>query len=287
MGDTSPDNDKPAADQPAAKQAATTLRPLIYSFRVAPVRGNIKQSALQLPFSVLFDNLIAVLWSMYNKETQIRSGINQIQWALEFLKCLKVDYNYPECIGKIVKILEKNMIELYSKINTIQYKAKQQEPSVEILDSKTDTEADKKTINEYALYFNEKDVEKKIAENVKEMDSVTGVTGKPSHTKIPRYIKELNALGKRKPKVEECENKSPQTFVIGALKKILKKSTDADTRTDVEELIKEINIQNKTPPATGDKTPPATSGDKKPPAAGDKKTPGAEDKTPPTAGETK
>jgi len=56
-----------------------------------------------------------------------------------------VDYNYPECIGKIVKILEKNMIELYSKINAIQQKAKMQEPSVEILDSKPDTEPDKKS----------------------------------------------------------------------------------------------------------------------------------------------
>jgi len=45
------------------------------------------------------------------------------------------------------------------------------------------------------------------------MDTVTGVAGKPSHTKIPRYIKELNALGKRKPKVEECENKSPQSKI--------------------------------------------------------------------------
>ncbi|KAL4135353.1 hypothetical protein QTP88_006968 [Uroleucon formosanum] len=249
MAETTPANEKPTADPPASKQAAATLRPKIYSFRVAPVRGNIKQSALQLPFSILFDNLIAVLWSIYNKETQMRSGINQIQWALEFLKCLKVDYNYPESIGKIVKVLEKNMIELYSKISAIQDKAKKQEPSVEILDSKTDIQPDQKTINEHALYFNEKDIEKKITEIEIRMDRITGE---------PRYIKELNALGKRKPKVEACknENKSPQTFVIGALKKILKRSTDADTITDVEELIKELNIQNKTPSATaGDKKP--------------------------------
>jgi len=62
-------------------------------------------------------------------------GINQIQWALEFMKCLKVDYNYPESIGKIVKMLETIMIELYSKINAIQYKLKMEEPSVEIKSS--------------------------------------------------------------------------------------------------------------------------------------------------------
>jgi len=68
-------------------------------------------------------------------------GINQIQWALEFLKCLKVDYNYPESIGKIVKTIEKVMIELYSKINIIQYKAKLQEPSVELKDSMSDSKS--------------------------------------------------------------------------------------------------------------------------------------------------
>jgi len=72
-------------------------------------------------------------------------GINQIQWALEFLRCLKVDYSYPESIGKIVKTLEKNMIELYSKINEIQYKKKMQELSVEILDSKSDIQPDQKS----------------------------------------------------------------------------------------------------------------------------------------------
>lgn len=37
------------------------------------------------------------------------------------------------------------MIELYSKISAIQDKAKKQEPSVEILDSKTDIQPDQKS----------------------------------------------------------------------------------------------------------------------------------------------
>lgn len=56
-----------------------------------------------------------------------------------------MDYSYPESIGKIVKTLEKNMIELYSKINEIQYKKKMQELSVEILDSKSDIQPDEKS----------------------------------------------------------------------------------------------------------------------------------------------
>ncbi|XP_015374785.1 PREDICTED: uncharacterized protein LOC107169506 [Diuraphis noxia] len=248
MTDTEPNNENITADPPTTGKQSVTLRLLLYKFCVAPVRGNIKQFALQMPYSILFDNLIAVLWSMYNKETQMRCGINQIQWALEFLRCLKVDYSYPESIGKIVKTLEKNMIELYSKINEIQYKKKMQESSVELLDFKTDIKPDQKMIDEHSLYFNEKDIQKKLVDIEIRMDRVTNQ---------PRYIKELNELGKRKPKVEDCkdDNKSPQTFVIGALKKILKKSTEADTITDVEKLIKELNIQNKIPSAAGDKTP--------------------------------
>ncbi|CAH1732585.1 unnamed protein product [Aphis gossypii] len=211
--------------------------PQIYKFRVSPIRGNIKQYALQMPFSTLFDNLIAVLWSLYNKETKIKNGINQMEWALEFLKCLKVDYNYPESIGKIVKTIEKVMIELYSKISEIQHKEK------ELIVENKDSTGNSKILDEYALYFNEDDIVKKLKTITIKMDRVTGE---------PRYIKELNALCKRKPKIEDCkkDNKSPQTLVIGALKKILKKSTEAETITEVEELLKELNVQNTTAGAT-------------------------------------
>lgn len=49
--------------------------------------------------------------------TYILLGINQMQWALEFLKCMKLEHSYPECIGKIVYELEKQLIELYSKVS--------------------------------------------------------------------------------------------------------------------------------------------------------------------------
>jgi len=61
-------------------------------------------------------------------------------------------------------------------------------------------------MDEHALYFNEKDIQTKLA-NVKiRMDRVTNK---------PRYIKELNELGKRKPKVEDCkdDDKSPQSKI--------------------------------------------------------------------------
>lgn len=97
---------------------------------------------------------------------------------------------------------------------------------------------------------------KKLKTITLQIDRVTGE---------PRCIKELNALCKRKPKIEDCkkDNKSPQSnidikninfnsfrkqfnlylrfklkaLVIGALKKILKKSTEAETITEVEEYV--------------------------------------------------
>lgn len=47
------------------------------------------------------------------------AGINQLQWALEFLKCMKVDYNYPASIEKIVNELEERLIQLYAKVGGI------------------------------------------------------------------------------------------------------------------------------------------------------------------------
>lgn len=63
----------PSAPGTSGRQSIK-FTPQIYKFRVSPVRGNIKQYALQMPFATLFDNLIAVLWSLYNKETKIKSG---------------------------------------------------------------------------------------------------------------------------------------------------------------------------------------------------------------------
>jgi len=48
-----------------------------------------------------------------------------------------------------------------------------------------------------SIYFNENDIVKKMKTITLRMDRETGE---------PRYIKELNALGKRKPKVEACKN---------------------------------------------------------------------------------
>jgi hypothetical protein len=53
-------------------------------------------------------------------------GINQLRWALELLKCFRVDYRYPDSIVKIVKDLEKQIIELYAKLGGMLQKMKAQ-----------------------------------------------------------------------------------------------------------------------------------------------------------------
>lgn len=46
----------------------------------------------------------------------ITTGVNQLQWALEFLRCMKVDYGYPDSIAKITGELEEQLISLYAKV---------------------------------------------------------------------------------------------------------------------------------------------------------------------------
>lgn len=43
-------------------------------------------------------------------------GVNQLKWALEFMKCMKSDYGYPQSIERIVGELEDQLIELYAMI---------------------------------------------------------------------------------------------------------------------------------------------------------------------------
>lgn len=48
--------------------------PMLYYFRVPPIGDMNKGFSLQQPFAVLFDNLIAVLWSIYGKDSKIKVG---------------------------------------------------------------------------------------------------------------------------------------------------------------------------------------------------------------------
>lgn len=48
--------------------------PMLYHFRIRPQRSSDKPFALQQPFATLFDNLITVLWSVYNKQSKIQIG---------------------------------------------------------------------------------------------------------------------------------------------------------------------------------------------------------------------
>ncbi|XP_050444427.1 uncharacterized protein LOC126847985 isoform X2 [Adelges cooleyi] len=95
------------------KESAFVL--VLYHFRVQP-KATGPTYALQQPFATLWDNLITVLWSVYGKGSKIQIGINQLQWALEFMKCMKIDYGYPESIEKIVNELEDRLISLYAKV---------------------------------------------------------------------------------------------------------------------------------------------------------------------------
>lgn len=51
--------------------------------------------------------------------------MSQLHWALEFIKCMKVDYGYPESIAKIVNELEDQLIGLYAMVGKKMYTDKQ------------------------------------------------------------------------------------------------------------------------------------------------------------------
>lgn len=56
-------------------ESNVAFHPVLYNFRTPPTRhSNSKKHALQLPFAVLFDNLITVLWAVYGKNPRVMCG---------------------------------------------------------------------------------------------------------------------------------------------------------------------------------------------------------------------
>ncbi|VVC45954.1 Hypothetical protein CINCED_3A017099 [Cinara cedri] len=209
-----------------------------------PQIGSDQAYALQQPFATLFDNLITVLWVVYNKKSTLKIGINQLQWALEFMRSMKVEYGYPECIGKIVSEFEDQLIMLYSMVGK-KIDENNQKNEVEISEKNVNDKSSKSfgienaPVNGYMSY-NEEDIMNKLDTIKIVIDPVT---------RKSKYLNELNSLGKRKERPDRCaaEQKSSKNSMIDALEKLLKKTTYADTKTGVKELIKELKVEG--PPA--------------------------------------
>jgi len=210
---------------------------MLYRFRVSPLSEDPSKFALQLPFAVLFDNLITVLWAIYSKNSKNQIGINQIQWALEFLKCMKEGYSYPASIGKIVHEIEEQLIKMYAKVGGKLHEIKiKQEMGEKQLETNSQNLEEERVM--LCLSFNENDIMNKLDSIKLTIDSVTGEA---------KFLKELNALGRRKNKgAEDCkvDNKSSKTRLIGELQKILNKITEEGPKTEVEKLLKGLKVQN-------------------------------------------
>ncbi|XP_050426978.1 uncharacterized protein LOC126837198 [Adelges cooleyi] len=218
---------------------ATGFVPVLYHFRVQPKTTG-KTYALQQPFATLWDNLITVLWSVYGKGSKnIQIGITQLQWALEFMKCMKVDYGYPESIEKIVNELEDQLIALYAKVGQKLHEIKEKKAQEEKArkENEENNGAKEEATDEYISY-NEKDIMGKLEGMKMPLDPETGEI---------KYLTTLNALGKRKSKLDECNDKKDsknslsKDYMIGALKKVLAKPAD-DAKNEVEELIKQLEV---------------------------------------------
>ncbi|VVC27180.1 Hypothetical protein CINCED_3A018569 [Cinara cedri] len=223
-----------------ASNQMTTFNPVIYTFRTTQQTGREQAFALQQPFATLFDNLITVLWVVYYKKTSLRIGINQLQWALQFMQCMKVDNGYPESIGKIVSDLENQLITLYAMVGKVLKEKKKSE--VEIAEKDVNEKSSISSGVKNALLsgyksYNEEDIMKKLDTIDIVLDPVTGE---------PKNINDLHSLAKRKAKSDKCPIKknSSKIYVIGALQNVMKKTTDAATKTEVEKLIKELKLES-------------------------------------------
>ncbi|XP_060856065.1 uncharacterized protein LOC132933804 [Metopolophium dirhodum] len=219
-----------------------SFSPMLYNFRVAPPPGHNKTFSLQQPLATLFDNLITVLWSVYGKKSKIKIGINQLQWALEFLRCMKVNYGYPESIEKIVGELEEQLISLYAKVGEKMQENKRkkdlEEMEKDVNEKNSKSSGIDKPEKDTFTSYNEEDIMGKLDVIKLTLDPVSGEV---------KYLKELNSLGKRKQKPHDpCANDKKQTknYMIGALQKILSKTTEPDTKNGVEELIKGLKVDN-------------------------------------------
>ncbi|XP_050526569.1 uncharacterized protein LOC126897201 [Daktulosphaira vitifoliae] len=221
---------------------ASDFIPVVYKFRVQPkTRG--KTYALQQPFATLWDNLITVLWSVYSKERKIQIGITQLQWALEFMKCMKVDHGYPESIEKIVGELEDHLIGLYAKVGQKLQDIKEKKAQKEKQQKETDENEQDYVVTDDCNSYNEMDIMKKI-ENLKlPIDSETGEV---------KYLSALNSLGKKKTRNDDCtsdrkdlKNSLNNEYVIDKLKKALSKTTDDAKNAAVEDLIKQLGKNKK------------------------------------------
>lgn len=61
------DEEEGNSENQTKHQSQVQFKPVLYNFR-SPPKSSEKRYVLQMPFAQLFDNLIAVLWSLYSQQ---------------------------------------------------------------------------------------------------------------------------------------------------------------------------------------------------------------------------
>ncbi|CAH1114041.1 unnamed protein product [Psylliodes chrysocephalus] len=112
---------------PVLPHESKNYNPMPYIFRVPGTSIPIKIANLTArspPFHILLDHTIAVVWLLFAQNTyDCPLGINQLQWALAFLKTIQdPNGDYTEdvkiCIDAIEEILVKDYADLQQEINS-------------------------------------------------------------------------------------------------------------------------------------------------------------------------
>lgn len=107
---------------PEFVQSLGIYRPILYTFR-APVEkqsSKLKQiTAKAPPFYLLFDHTIAVVWSLFDKESRRDNlGIVQLHWALYFLESISnTDSTSSKDVLLCIETIRDYLIDAYSEMS--------------------------------------------------------------------------------------------------------------------------------------------------------------------------
>ncbi|XP_044271224.1 uncharacterized protein LOC123015521 [Tribolium madens] len=107
---------------PVIPEGETSYKPILYTFRVKAKGRATKLKHITTkppPFYLQFDHAIAVIWTLFNKESNRDNlGIVQLQWALHFLEGIYNDEGvHPKDVQLCITTIQDYLIAEYAEMS--------------------------------------------------------------------------------------------------------------------------------------------------------------------------
>ncbi|KYB25573.1 hypothetical protein TcasGA2_TC034328 [Tribolium castaneum] len=107
---------------PVVPEEEASYKPILYTFRVKAKGRATKLKHITTkppPFYLQFDHTIAVIWTLFNKESNKETlGIVQLQWALYFLEGIYNDEGvHPKDVQLCIDTIQDYLIAEYAEIS--------------------------------------------------------------------------------------------------------------------------------------------------------------------------